>query len=161
MSSPTRVFICCHCSYYLQRNLQSARGEGAAPLGGSHVHQHGERVGPEQGQKAGVRGRGMPVTGQEDVRGGSRDTLEKGAPPRPQVLPTPPSTSTCYSGKAGTRAVGRSVGREGWSPEGSRTRRGADGASPNQCVSQPSKESSSVGLSNPNKQGAVGRLVPH
>lgn len=127
---PTRI-LCGHSYYYyLKRSLQPARGQGAAPLGGGHFHQHGERVGPEQGQKAGVRCRGTAVTGQGDGRGGSRDALEKGTRTPPlSSSPPSPSTSTCLPGQARLQA------EVGAAKLGGGRGRGADRAGPNQCVS--------------------------
>lgn len=84
-----RGYYCCHWYYYLQRNLQPARGQGAAPLGGGPLHQHLERVGPEQGQKAGVGCRGGR-TQDRKIEEEEADVLEKGAAswdPGPSTAP--------------------------------------------------------------------------
>lgn len=79
----------CRWYYYLQRNLQPARAQGAAPLGGGALHQHLERVGPEQGQKARVRCRGRR-TQDRKTKEEEADVLEKGAAsqdPGPSTVP--------------------------------------------------------------------------
>ena len=144
----------CPCYHYLQGGLQPAGGQGAAPLGGSLVHEHSERVGPEQGQQTGARGGGTPVRDRRMEEEEAETLLRKGRRPTPS-FPSPPSpfhlVSRVRLGPEQQAGVEEGGQVRGW---------GALGAGPSRHVSRPSKEPLSVGLSNPNKQGGAGSLVP-